>query len=587
MPLRVPRPAAPPPSPPPSLPLSLPLSLTTRILLLVLLALAPALAIQGYNEVALRASRDAAVRAEARAIARDVAEDFAQISERMQQALDLISGDASVQTRDPAACTAYLRRAAARLPHVLLIALTDPEGAVLCDSAGSPAGSYTSRDRAYHRRALETGGYAVGGYAVGLQTRRPSIHFARAVHAGDATAAPTGVLLAAVDLDWLSDHLEQTLHQAETAITVTDRDGLIIARRPDEAAWIGKPIPPDQRAMREIQGSEVRVAEGLDGRLRIIAAATPDGPLAGVRVVVGRDHAAAFADIDAATRRGLVLIALGAALALAAALVAGRLFIRRPVERLLHIAAAWQAGDLAARTGLRGATEFERLGSKLDAMAGTLQRSTAALHAEIQNGRALQAQQGTMLHELNHRVKNTLATVQALARQSRGSADVLEARILALSKTHDLLTREDWSGASLREVLENELSPYRTGGDQIRLDGPDVSLSPREVLALGMTIHELTTNAAKYGALSVREGRVRVTWSLAPGARHLRFRWEESGGPPVQPPTRVGFGTRLIAGGVRRELAGTVDLAFEPQGLQCRIDVPLDPGLGTMLAPTG
>ncbi|MGT2481631.1 sensor histidine kinase [Methylobacterium oryzae CBMB20] len=149
-------------------------------------------------------------------------------------------------------------------------------------------------------------------------------------------------------------------------------------------------------------------------------------------------------------------------------------------------------------------------------MAGTLQRSTAALHAEIQRGRALQTQQGTMLHELNHRVKNTLATVQALARQSRGSADVLEARILALSKTHDLLTREDWSGAALREVLENELGPYRTGAEQIRLDGPDVSLSPREVLALGMTIHELTTNAAKYGALSVREGRVRVAWSPRP-----------------------------------------------------------------------
>ncbi len=228
---------------------------------------------------------------------------------------------------------------------------------------------------------------------------------------------------------------------------MTDRDGLIIARRPDEAAWIGRPIPPDRVAMLEAQGSDVRVAAGLDGRQRIIATAMPDGPLAGVRVVVGRDHATAFADIDAATRRGLVLIALGAALALAAALVAGRVFIRRPVDRLLRTAAAWQAGDLAARTGLHGAAEFDRLGSKLDAMAATLQRSTAELRAEIQRGRALQAQQGTMLHELNHRVKNTLATVQALARQSRGSAEVLEARILALSKTHDLLTREDWSGA--------------------------------------------------------------------------------------------------------------------------------------------
>jgi two-component sensor histidine kinase len=566
------------------------MSLTTRILLLVLLALTPALAIQGYNEVALRTSRDAAVRADALATVRGAAEDFSQLSERMRQALDLISGDPSVQVRDPAACTAYLKRSAARLPHVILIALTDPGGSVICDSAGSAPGSYSTGARAYHRRALEAGGFAVGGYALGTVSNRPSIHFARVVAGGDAIDGPaTGLLLAAVDLDWLSDHLEQTLHQAETAITVTDRDGLIIARRPNGADWIGKPIPPERAVMLTAGDGEVRIAEGLDGRKRIIATAMPGGPLAGVRLMVGRDSAAAFADIDAATRRGLVLIVLGAVLALAAALLAGRMFIRRPIDRLLRIAAAWQAGDLTARTGLRGMTEFGRLGGKLDVMAGTLQRNADDLHAEIRRGRALQEQQVTMLHELNHRVKNTLATVQALARQSRGADGGLEARILALSKTHDLLTREDWSGASLREVLESELSPYRTGGDQIGLDGPDISLSPRHVLALGMTIHELTTNAAKYGALSAPGGRVRVSWSLVTqegGTPRLQLTWRESGGPPVQPPARAGFGTRLISGGVRRELDGHVDLAFEADGLRCHLDVPLAPGLSAILAPT-
>ncbi|TCI65960.1 histidine kinase, partial [Exiguobacterium sp. IPCI3] len=127
----------------------------------------------------------------------------------------------------------------------------------------------------------------------------------------------------------------------------------------------------------------------------------------------------------------------------------------------LRTASKWQAGDLAARTGLDGADEFGRLGSKLDAMAGSLQRNEADLRDEIRNGRAMQERQVTMLHELNHRVKNTLATVQALARQSTRGGEApgerLEARILALSKTHDLLTRDDWSGAPLRAVLENEL----------------------------------------------------------------------------------------------------------------------------------
>ncbi|MDP4005665.1 sensor histidine kinase [Methylobacterium sp. NEAU K] len=571
------------------------MSLTTRILLLVLLALVPALAIQGYNEVDLRTSRNAAVRADTLATVRGVTEDLSQLSERMRQALDLISGDPSVRARDPSACAAYLQRSAARLPHVILLALTNPDGTVICDSAGSAAGSYSSGARAYHRRAREAAGFAVGGYALGIVSKRPSIHFARVVGGGDeadgaATDVPaTGILLAAVDLDWLSDHLEQAVHQTETAITVMDSDGRIIARRPDGAAWLGRLVPPERVALLAARDGEVRVAEGLEGRARIIATATPGGPLSGMRVVVGRDSAAAFADIDAATRRGLVLIALGAMLALAAALMAGRVFIRRPIDRLLRTAAAWQAGDLTARTGLHGTTEFGRLGRKLDAMAGTLQRNADDLHAEIHRGRALQQQQVTMLHELNHRVKNTLATVQALARQSRGSEGGLEARILALSKTHDLLTREDWSGASLSEMLESELRPYRRSADHIDLDGPDVSLSPRHVLALGMTLHELTTNAAKYGALSVPEGRVRVSWSLAmtgEGTRRLRLTWQESGGPPVREPARAGFGTRLIAGGVRRELAGTVDLAFEAEGLRCDLDVPLDPRLSAMLAPT-
>ena len=236
------------------------MSLTTRILLLVLLALTPALAIQGYNEVALRASRDAAVRADALATVRGAAEDFAQLSERMRQALDLISGDSSVQVRDPVACTAYLKRSAARLPHVILLALTDPDGTVICDSAGSGPGAYSTGARAYHRRALEAGGFAVGGYALGTVSKLPSIHFARVVAGRDESDGPaTGVLLAAVDLDWLSDHLEQTLHQAETAITVTDRDGLIIARRPDGADWIGKPIPPERVALRTARDGAVRI----------------------------------------------------------------------------------------------------------------------------------------------------------------------------------------------------------------------------------------------------------------------------------------------------------------------------------------
>ncbi|WP_342106121.1 sensor histidine kinase [Methylobacterium sp. SI9] len=567
------------------------MSLTTRILLLVLLALAPALAIQGYNELALRTARDEAVRADTMATARTVAEDLAQVAENVRQALDFVAQDPSVRALDPAGCTAYLRGAVERNPHLAILALSRPDGAIVCNSVGSPPGAYTNAGRAYHRHAIADGMFVMGTYAKGTASGRDSLHFAQPLR--DAEGRTIGELAAAVDLNWLSRRLQGDLRLPSTSLTVADGDNVIMLRYPGGEGWVGKPIPEERLRALPGRGEGVRVDEGLDGRVRILANAHPSGPASAAWITVGRDRSVAFADVDAATRRGLILIAVGAASAIAAALLAGRFFIRRPFGRLLRTASAWREGDLAARTGLSGPDEFGRLGVQLDAMAGALQRNETELKGEVARGLEMQDRQVTLLHELNHRVKNTLATVQALARQSTRDGEApgerLQARILSLSKTHDLLTRDEWSGASLDELLENELSPYRMGPDHITLDGPAVALPPRHVLALGMTVHELATNAAKYGALSAPGGRVQVEWSVArgeSGAARLRLAWRESGGPPVATPTRVGFGTRLIAGGVRRELAGEIDLAFEAEGLRCYLDVPLDPAVSAILSPT-
>ena len=128
--------------------------------------------------------------------------------------------------------------------------------------------------------------------------------------------------------------------------------------------------------------------------------------------------------------------------------------------------------------------------------------------------------------------------------------------------------------------MRTSFPPFRDGQDhRFGLDGTDIDLAPRYVLALGMTVHELTTNAAKYGALSTEAGRVEVVWNVVTGeggTRRLAMVWRESGGPPVQEPGKRGFGTRLITGGVSRELGGTVRLEFAVEGLRCTLDVPLD-----------
>jgi two-component sensor histidine kinase len=198
-----------------------------------------------------------------------------------------------------------------------------------------------------------------------------------------------------------------------------------------------------------------------------------------------------------------------------------------------------------------------------------------------------QENQTLLIAELNHRVKNTLATVQSLAHQTARRAaspeaarERFEARLMSLSRTHNLLNQTSWSGAALKEVLVPELEPYAGGArDRVVISGFDLDLTASMALAIGMIAHELATNAAKYGALSRPDGRVEVTWTVAQdngSGRMLRFRWEEAGGPEVVTPLRVGFGSRLIEQTVRGQLNGTVEMKFERSGLVCDLKVPLE-----------
>ena len=195
--------------------------------------------------------------------------------------------------------------------------------------------------------------------------------------------------------------------------------------------------------------------------------------------------------------------------------------------------------------------------------------------------RAAQRQR-LMIDELNHRVKNTLATVQSIAMQTarshddpRSFAESFQARLLSLSHTHDLLTRSHWEGADLRDVLEHETAAHGPG--RIVLNGPALALGPAAALSFGMIFHELATNAAKYGALSVPDGRVFVDWTVAnQSSRILSVVWREVGGPAVSPPTRKGFGSRLIERNVRHDLAGEAKLSYASDGFIAELSVPLD-----------
>ncbi|HJV41880.1 sensor histidine kinase, partial [Caulobacter sp.] len=204
-----------------------------------------------------------------------------------------------------------------------------------------------------------------------------------------------------------------------------------------------------------------------------------------------------------------------------------------------------------------------------------------------------QAQLRLLINELNHRVKNTLATVQSMAAQTlRNEPDPtvafekFEARLMGLSRVHDILTRESWHGAELREVAERALQPFDEAGARVSIEGPPVRLQPGGALTMALILHELATNALKYGALSNAQGRVRLAWTYDPATRALEVAWTESGGPPVSPPMRKGFGSRLIERSLRGEMQGETTVDYRPDGLRCvlRAGLPEAPE-GGVLAP--
>ncbi len=206
---------------------------------------------------------------------------------------------------------------------------------------------------------------------------------------------------------------------------------------------------------------------------------------------------------------------------------------------------------------------------------------------EITDRKRAESVRELMINELNHRVKNTLATVQSLAAQTlrnapdlRKGEDAFVDRLLALSRAHDVLTQQSWESADIRDIVHRAVAPHEdeAGAQRFGIAGPNVSLDPKAALALSLALHELCTNALKYGALSNASGVVSIRWEVqTAGGRRLHLIWREQGGPPVVAPLRRGFGSRLIERSLAADLAGEVKIDFAPDGVVCTIAAPLAP----------
>jgi PAS domain S-box-containing protein len=198
---------------------------------------------------------------------------------------------------------------------------------------------------------------------------------------------------------------------------------------------------------------------------------------------------------------------------------------------------------------------------------------------DIREKKRAEAARELLMHEIKHRVKNTLATVQAIVRQTFRSATTEEhhaffERLRALSEAHDVLTQSDWGAVTVVDVVDRAIRPFRNDAEsRIRASGPAIELTPNKAILIAMLLHELGTNAVKYGSLSTATGIVDLTWRKAEEPERLEFTWRESGGPSVVLPTHKGFGSRMIERAVAAD-NGLAKLEYNPSGLICSISLP-------------
>lgn len=345
--------------------------------------------------------------------------------------------------------------------------------------------------------------------------------------------------------------------------SIVDRNAALVARSRDQERMLGKHASPDMQAA---------IARAYDGVVKThtldkvqTLSAFSRSPTYGWTFIVGVPRAelnrAVLTSLGPAVAGSVLMIALG---------VAAAFGFSRPISRDVR-------GLVAEAEALAAGRPLDPAPSHLQEIAevrGSLQAAAEILRARDDEARQAAERQQLMINELNHRVKNTLVVVQSLARHSlreggdKGLAQFND-RIHALATAHDLLTRRNWEGADLGELLAEALEPYET---QVALDGPSLPLAPNAAVALAMIFHELATNASKYGALSTEAGRVTVDWSLE-GRTRLSVVWRERGGPLVSPPKRSGFGSRLIAASLKGDLAGSAAFDYAPEGLTCTLTI--------------
>ena len=541
-------------------------TLRARLLLLILLAAVPTIAIEAYSEAELRSTRQEEIRQEALRLMRLVTAEQERIDESARQLLVGFSEGDEVHAQDWTHCSETAKQVLARVEGYVNIGIATADGDLLCSGLPPPPDK-DMRRQDFLGEMTPSGNLLLGRYHVGLITAHAVLMVAVPLPQSGGTAPL--VAWANIDLQWLARHFADRFNSPNLTLLIADSRGTILVRLPDNAAWAGKPVGNQYSSLLNAPAEGVKDTIGIDGEERIIAYSPLGTEPTGIYVGVGLSKAPLMAPIDRSTFWMAGLSAAIFLLATAAAWLIGDYSIRRPVEKLLRAARAWQTGDFTARAALpKTGSEINRLGTAFDEMA-------AAVQVRDQARQTVEDNEKLLLQELQHRSNNLLAIIQSIARGSFSENSVdearkaFESRLQALARSNRQLNKSTGAALDFADVVRAELAMFP---DRTAVDGESIPISPQIAQKFTLALHELMTNAMKYGALAGPTGRVAVSWTLQrTGAEPvLRLRWEERGGSPVAAPAKNGFGSRLI-----KTSFPSAQIDFGHEGLTCEIESPI------------
>jgi two-component sensor histidine kinase len=382
------------------------------------------------------------------------------------------------------------------------------------------------------------------------------------------------LLTLAISPKGILDILAAHLRSSRWLMSVVDNNDRIIAR-----SWENERFAGEKAADEFIRNTQEKSGDFIGTTLEgaTVLNVYQRSELSGWRVAAGIP----LSELEAPLYRSLLVLAIVAGVGLAASLILAFFYVRalaRPLRQLQGVAEAGGGNTKTVPTGI----------AELDGVTGTLMRSIIVLK-DRDRARA------RTVKELNHRMKNMLAIIQAIANETRRRATSLEqfgqafeGRLMALAKSHEALGDREWHGGDLAALIAQCCKPFCDEA-RLELQGPPVELPPKAAVGIGMVIHELATNAAKYGALSVPIGKVKVHWDLPEedGLRILRLQWQEQNGPPIPSVWKEGFGSVLLRSIIERDLGGRLDLMSARDGLLMIACIPMSALMEPSIVPQG